>query len=247
MCTWHAADKRSCSCPGQETSASRRGEPTHGGWLAARNAGRAQRRARTVRPTYTFCRARKRGRAQRLGNADSAPNVSFPLACRTTGPTGPTWDMQDIRSTFGLSSVFVHVYVYGSVVPSLLHTVPGRSTRGGVRVVGPCVSYTPSGYESRRRVFAVCGDRSGRERVPRLSSRRVLVVHRADIFHRTLRARPLMAPDVDLRSTAIALRPGRIQPIGKRAESESLGNIYIVCIKLCYHSRLCLASFSVIR
>jgi hypothetical protein len=108
----------------------------------------------------------------------------------------------------------VRVYVYGNVVPSLLHSVPGRSTRGGVRVVGPCVSYTPSGYESRRRVFAVCGDRSGRERVPRSSSRRVLVVHRADIFHRTLRARPLMAPDVDLRSTAIALRPGLIQPIG---------------------------------
>ena len=102
VCTWHAADQRSCSCPGQETSASRRGEPTHGGWLAARKAGRAQRRARTVRPTYTSCHARKRGRAQRLGNADSAPNVSFPLACRTTGPTGPTWDMQDIRSTFGL-------------------------------------------------------------------------------------------------------------------------------------------------
>ena len=112
----------------------------------------------------------------------------------------------------------MHVYVYGSVVPSLLHTVPGRSTRGGVRVVGPCVSYTPSGYESRRRVFAVCGDRSGRERVPRLSSRRVLVVHRADIFHRTLRARPLMAPDVDLRSTATTLRPGLIQPIGMAAD-----------------------------
>ena len=26
------------------------------------------------------------------------------------------------------------------------------------------MSYTPSGYESRWRVFAVCGDRSGRER-----------------------------------------------------------------------------------
>ena len=115
----------------------------------------------------------------------------------------------------------MQVYVYGSVVPSLLHTVPSRSTRGGVRVVGPCVSYTLSGYESRRRVFAVCGDRSGRERVPRLSSRRVLVVHRADIFHRTLRARPLMAPDVDLRSTAIALRPGRIQPIGMAADYRS--------------------------
>ena len=112
----------------------------------------------------------------------------------------------------------MRVYVYGNVVPSLLHSVPGRSTRGGVRVVGPCVSYTPSGYESRRRVFAVCGDRSGRERVPRSSSRRVLVVHRADIFHRTLRARPLMAPDVDLRSTAIALRPGLIQPIGMAAD-----------------------------
>ena len=61
----------------------------------------------------------------------------------------------------------MRVYVYGNVVPSLLHSVPGRSTRGGVRVVGPCVSYTPSGYESRRRVFAVCGDRSGRERVNR--------------------------------------------------------------------------------
>ena len=108
------------------------------------------------------------------------------------------------------------------MVPSLLHSVPGRSTRGGVRVVGPCVSYTPSGYESRRRVFAVCGDRSGRERVPRSSSRRVLVVHRADIFHRTLRARPFMAPDVDLRSsTAIALRPGRIQPIGMAADYRS--------------------------
>ena len=113
------------------------------------------------------------------------------------------------------------VYVYGNVVPSLLHSVPGRSTRGGVRVVGPCVSYTPSGYESRRRVFAVCGDRSGRERVPRSSSRRVLVVHRADIFHRTLRARPLMAPDVDLRSTAIALRLGLIQPIGMAADYRS--------------------------
>ena len=90
-----------------------------------------------------------------------------------------------------------------------------------MRVVGPCVSYTPSGYESRRRVFAVCGDRSGRERVPRSSSRRVLVVHRADIFHRTLRARPLMAPDVDLRSTAIALRLGLIQPIGMAADYRS--------------------------
>ena len=115
----------------------------------------------------------------------------------------------------------MRVYVYGNVVPSLLHSVPGRSTRGGVRVVGPCVSYTPSGYESRRRVFAVCGDRSGRERVPRSSSRRVLVVHRADIFHRTLRARPLMAPDVDLRSTAIALRLGLIQPIGMAADYRS--------------------------
>ena len=108
------------------------------------------------------------------------------------------------------------------IVPSLLHTVPSRSTRGGVRVVGPCVSYTPSGYESRRRVFAVCGDRSGRERVPRSSSRRVLVVHRELIyFIGTLRARPLMAPDVDLRSTAIALRPGLVQPIGMAADYRS--------------------------
>ena len=126
----------------------------------------------------------------------------------------------------------MRVYVYGNVVPSLLHSVPGRSTRGGVRVVGPCVSYTPSGYESRRRVFAVCGDRSGRERVPRSSSRRVLVVHRADIFHRTLRARPLMAPDVDLRSTAIALRPGLVQPIGIGPVPESVLELFQTVLSL---------------
>ena len=102
-----------------------------------------------------------------------------------------------------------------------------------LRVVGPCVSYTPSGYESRRRVFAVCGDRSGRERVPRSSSRRVLVVHRADIFHRTLRARPLMAPDVDLRSTAIALRPGLIQPIGKVLRCVCVGRAVTGCAVSC--------------
>ena len=86
-----------------------------------------------------------------------------------------------------------------------------------VRVVGPCVSYTPSGYESRRRVCrGLYWSVGGRARPS--SSRRVLVVLRAGIFYRTLRARPLMAPDVDLRSNAIALRHGRIQPIAMAAD-----------------------------
>ena len=59
-----------------------------------------------------------------------------------------------------------------------------------------------------------------------------LVVHRADIFHRTLRARPLMAPDVDLRSTAIALRLGLIQPIGIGPVPESVLELFQTVLSL---------------
>ena len=42
-----------------------------------------------------------------------------------------------LSSSLYASTGRAHVW---HVVPSLLHTVPSRSTRGGVRVVGPCVS-----------------------------------------------------------------------------------------------------------
>ena len=60
VCTWHAADQRSCSCPGQETSASRRGEPTR------RLAGGSK------------------GRTSTAPGADSAPDVHF-LPCSKEG------------------------------------------------------------------------------------------------------------------------------------------------------------------